>query len=42
MLTVSEDALDVRAALAVGADGYLLKDIPPDELVDGGAGRPRW
>jgi two-component system NarL family response regulator len=33
MLTVSEDALDVRAALAVGADGYLLKDIPPDELV---------
>jgi two-component system, NarL family, nitrate/nitrite response regulator NarL len=34
MLTVSEDALDVRAALAVGADGYLLKDIPPDQLVD--------
>ena len=33
MLTVSEDALDVRAALSVGADGYLLKDIPPDELV---------
>ena len=33
MLTVSEDALDVRAALSVGADGYLLKDIPPDDLV---------
>ena len=33
MLTVSEDALDVRAALRVGASGYLLKDIPPDELV---------
>lgn len=33
MLTVSEDALDVRAALRVGAAGYLLKDIPPDELV---------
>ena len=33
MLTVSEDALDVRAALSVGAAGYLLKDIPPDELV---------
>jgi two-component system NarL family response regulator len=33
MLTVSEDALDVRAALKVGAAGYLLKDIPPDELV---------
>jgi DNA-binding NarL/FixJ family response regulator len=25
--------LDVRAALAVGASGYLLKDIPPDDLV---------
>ena len=29
MLTVSEDALDVRAALRVGAGGYLLKDMPP-------------
>ena len=29
MLTVSEDALDVRAALPVGAGGYLLKDMPP-------------
>ena len=34
MLTVSEDALDVRAALSVGADGYLLKDIEPDALVE--------
>ena len=33
MLTVSEDALDVRAALRVGASGYLLKDMPPGELV---------
>jgi two-component system NarL family response regulator len=33
MLTVSEDALDVRAALRVGAGGYLLKDMPPRELV---------
>ena len=33
MLTVSEDALDVRAALRVGAAGYLLKDMPPRELV---------
>ena len=33
MLTVSEDALDVRAALRVGGSGYLLKDIPPGELV---------
>jgi DNA-binding NarL/FixJ family response regulator len=34
MLTVSEDALDVRAALRVGAGGYLLKDMPPRELVE--------
>jgi DNA-binding NarL/FixJ family response regulator len=44
MLTVSEDALDVRAALRVGAAGYLLKDMPPGELVDAvlgaGAGEP--
>ncbi|MBE2316257.1 response regulator transcription factor [Solirubrobacter sp. CPCC 204708] len=33
MLTVSEEALDVRAALKVGAAGYLLKDMPPDALV---------
>ena len=33
MLTVSEDSLDVRAALSVGAAGYLLKDMPPDDLV---------
>ena len=34
MLTVSEDALDVRAALRVGASGYLLKDMPPGALVE--------
>ena len=34
MLTVSEDALDVRAALKVGASGYLLKDMPPRALVN--------
>jgi DNA-binding NarL/FixJ family response regulator len=33
MLTVSEDAVDVRAALRVGASGYLLKDMPPGALV---------
>ena len=44
MLTVSEDALDVRAALRVGASGYLLKDMPPGELVEAvlnaGTGEP--
>jgi DNA-binding NarL/FixJ family response regulator len=34
MLTVSEAAVDVRAALRVGASGYLLKDMPPTELVE--------
>jgi DNA-binding NarL/FixJ family response regulator len=33
ILTVSEDELDLRAALRVGAAGYLLKDMPPAELV---------
>ncbi len=41
MLTVSEDSLDVRDALRVGAAGYLLKDMPPDELVDVVLGEPR-
>ena len=44
MLTVSEDALDVRAALRLGAAGYLLKDIPPRDLVEAvlnaGTGEP--
>jgi DNA-binding NarL/FixJ family response regulator len=44
MLTVSEDALDVRAAMRVGACGYLLKDMPPTELVEAvlaaGSGEP--
>ena len=34
ILTVSEDELDLKAALRVGAAGYLLKDIPPAELVE--------
>jgi two-component system nitrate/nitrite response regulator NarL len=34
MLTVSEDALDLMAALKAGAQGYLLKNIDSDFLVD--------
>jgi two-component system nitrate/nitrite response regulator NarL len=34
MLTVSEDALDLMAALKGGAQGYLLKNIDGDFLVD--------
>src|SRR5262245_386129 len=41
MLTVSEDSLDVRAALQVGADGYLLKDMPLGELVEAVMGQSR-
>jgi DNA-binding NarL/FixJ family response regulator len=45
ILTVSEQEPDLLAALRVGAAGYLLKDMPPAELVDAvlgaGAGEPR-
>ena len=34
MLTVSEDAADLMAALKAGAQGYLLKNIDSDFLVD--------
>ena len=34
MLTVSEDADDLMAALRAGAQGYLLKNIDSDFLVD--------
>ena len=33
MVTVSEDADDLTAALRAGADGYLLKDMAPQELL---------
>jgi DNA-binding NarL/FixJ family response regulator len=33
ILTVSEHADDLHAALRVGAAGYLLKDMPPVDLV---------
>ena len=34
VFTVSDDRSDVVAALKSGADGYLLKDTEPDELVN--------
>jgi two-component system, NarL family, nitrate/nitrite response regulator NarL len=33
MLTVSDHAEDLVAALQAGADGYLLKDMEPEELM---------
>jgi DNA-binding NarL/FixJ family response regulator len=45
ILTVSEREADLYAALRVGAAGYLLKDMPPGELVEAilqaGRGEPR-
>jgi len=34
VFTVSDDRTDVISALKSGADGYLLKDTEPEELVD--------
>ncbi|MBE9539766.1 MAG: two-component system response regulator NarL [Proteobacteria bacterium] len=34
VFTVSDDRTDVVSALKSGADGYLLKDTEPEELVD--------
>lgn len=43
MFTVSDNQEDVIAALKAGADGYLLKDMAPDELIlrirDAGEGK---
>jgi two-component system nitrate/nitrite response regulator NarL len=33
MLTVSDNETDVVAALRAGADGYLLKDMEPEEIL---------
>lgn len=33
MLTMSRDDADLRAALRAGAQGYLLKDMDPEDLV---------
>jgi two-component system nitrate/nitrite response regulator NarL len=32
VLTVSDDGRDVLEAMRAGADGYLLKDLEPEEL----------
>ncbi len=34
VLTVSDDEMDVVTALRLGADGYLLKDMEPEDLLD--------
>jgi DNA-binding NarL/FixJ family response regulator len=34
MLTTFEGDVDIRRALAAGARGYILKDLPPRDLVD--------
>lgn len=34
MLTVSDQASDLVAALRAGADGYLLKEMEPEDLVE--------
>lgn len=34
ILTVSDNASDIEAIVKQGADGYLLKDTEPDELVE--------
>lgn len=34
MLTVSDSDEDVVLAITYGADGYLLKDMPPDEILE--------
>ncbi|QLG87753.1 two-component system response regulator NarL [Chitinibacter bivalviorum] len=33
MLTVSDDSRDLVAAVRAGADGYLLKDMEPEDIV---------
>lgn len=34
MLTVSDNEEDVLTALRIGADGYLLKDMEPEDILD--------
>ena len=49
MLTTFEGDVEIQRALKAGARGYLLKNLPPDELladvirhVHKGKKRPRW
>ncbi|MDO5627528.1 MAG: response regulator transcription factor [Mobilicoccus sp.] len=35
MITTSEDEGDLVAAIRAGARGYLLKDAPPEQIIDG-------
>jgi two-component system, NarL family, nitrate/nitrite response regulator NarL len=35
MITVSDQAEDLLAALRLGADGYLLKDMEPEQMMEG-------
>nr|WP_052465895.1 response regulator transcription factor [Mobilicoccus massiliensis] len=35
MITTSEDEKDLVAAIRAGARGYLLKDAPPETIIDG-------
>ncbi|WP_350609851.1 response regulator, partial [Pseudoalteromonas sp. 41-MNA-CIBAN-0057] len=34
MLTVSDNDEDVLTAISYGADGYLLKDMDPEEILE--------
>ena len=41
MLTISDEEADLFEAIRAGANGYLLKDIPLDEVADGDPGGAR-
>ena len=38
MLTISDEESDLYEAVRAGANGYLLKDVPGEEIADGHAG----